>query len=60
MTDQQPKAESKSQDPTVGTVFADFLEHQIKAAQETGHALNALIPPDFRTHSTEASREFLT
>jgi hypothetical protein len=37
-----------------------FIEHQKKAAEETAKALNALIPPDFRTHGRAAKHEFLT
>ncbi len=39
--------------------LTEFLEHQITAAQETIKALEALIPPDFRTHSRTARHEFL-
>ncbi len=37
----------------------EFLEHQVNAAQETVKALQALVPPDFRTHSRAARKEFL-
>lgn len=37
-----------------------FIHHQRKAAEETFKALGALIPPEFRTHSREAGKEFLT
>jgi hypothetical protein len=51
MTDQNtPKAKSP---------FQRFLEHQSNAAQETGKALNALIPPEFKEHSKKAQEEFL-
>jgi hypothetical protein len=38
--------------------FAVFLEHQKKAIEETGKALDALLPPGFKEHSNEARREF--
>lgn len=38
--------------------FAIFLEHQKKALEETGKALDALLPPGFKEHSSEARREF--
>ncbi len=36
----------------------DFLRHQQRAFEETGKALESLLPPDFRDHSREAGREF--
>ena len=39
--------------------LSDFVAHQRKAAEETCAALAALVPPDFRTHSKEARKEFL-
>lgn len=35
-----------------------FFFHQRRALEETGRALEALLPPDFRRHGGEASREF--
>ena len=35
-----------------------FFYHQRRALEETGKALEALLPPDFRKHGTEASKEF--
>lgn len=35
-----------------------FFFHQRRALEETGKALEALLPPDFRKHGTEASKEF--
>jgi hypothetical protein len=40
--------------------FNEFLRHQQRAVEETGKALEALLPPDFRTHSQEAGREFVS
>lgn len=36
-----------------------FVEHQRKALEETGKALDALIPDGFKEHSAEARREFV-
>ncbi|MBK8030324.1 MAG: hypothetical protein J0M07_28785 [Anaerolineae bacterium] len=36
-----------------------FVRHQKKAFEETGKALDALLPPAFKEHSTEARREFV-
>ncbi len=41
------------------TPLNDFVAHQRKAAEEACAALNALVPPDFRTHSRAAREEFL-
>jgi len=38
--------------------FEEFLYHQRRALEETGKALEALLPEGFRTHSAEATREF--
>lgn len=35
-----------------------FFYHQRRALEETGKALDALLPPGFKEHSAEASREF--
>lgn len=35
-----------------------FFFHQKRALEETGKALEALLPPDFRNHAGEASKEF--
>jgi hypothetical protein len=39
--------------------FRAFLEHQKRAFEETGRALDALLPEGFKQHSKEARREFL-
>jgi hypothetical protein len=40
------------------TPMERFFYHQRRALEETGRALEALLPPDFKHHSNEASREF--
>lgn len=45
------------EDPTQ-TPMEKFFYHQRRALEETGKALEALLPPGFREHGTEASREF--
>ena len=42
-----------------GTPLNEFIEHQRKAMDEACQAVDALIPPDFRTHSRAAREEFL-
>lgn len=40
------------------TPFEEFLYHQRRALEETGKALEALLPEGFRTHGSQASKEF--
>ena len=40
------------------TPMERFFFHQRRALEETGKALEALLPPDFRNHAGEASKEF--
>lgn len=46
------------EEDAVTTPMERFFYHQRRALEETGKALEALLPPGFREHSTEASREF--
>jgi hypothetical protein len=41
------------------TPFEQFLEHQKRAVEETGKALEALLPLGFREHSEQARKEFI-
>lgn len=38
--------------------FDTFVHHQRRALEETGRALEALLPEGFRSHSAEARKEF--
>lgn len=40
------------------TAFEEFLSHQRRALEETGKALEALLPEGFRVHGSNASKEF--
>lgn len=48
--------EDEDQEPR--TPFEEFLYHQRRALEETGKALEALIPEGFRKHGSNASKEF--
>ncbi len=48
---------AESEEPK--TPFEKFLFHQRRAVEETGKALEALLPEGFREHGSEASREFI-
>lgn len=39
--------------------FESFVYHQRKALEETGKALEALLPEGFRNHGQEAGKEFI-
>jgi len=39
-------------------VWNDFLEHNRRAFEETGKAVDALLPDDFKEHSAVARDEF--
>lgn len=59
MTDQNENpntAQTPEENPR--NTFEEFLYHQRRALDETGKALEALLPEGFRTHSAEATREF--
>jgi hypothetical protein len=40
--------------------FETFLDHQKRALEETGKALESLLPPDFVSHAKEAQKEFVS
>lgn len=50
--DQQPDEEPRNP-------IDAFLYHQRRALEETGKALDALVPPGFKEHGAEAGREFV-
>ena len=54
MSENEYTEESQSED----TPLDAFFRHQRKALEETGKALDSLLPPDFKEHSAEAGREF--
>ncbi|GEM_PF-458587 len=45
--------QTKSQNP-----LDDFLQHQKRALEETGKAIESLFPEGFREHGKEAGKEF--
>lgn len=50
--------ETPEVDPLTGTPMERFFYHQRRALEETAKALESLLPPGFKEHATEASREF--
>ena len=52
-TTEQPEEEAAR------TPVDTFLLHQKRALEETGKALDALVPPGFKEHGAEAGREFV-
>jgi hypothetical protein len=59
MTDNpNPEMTDETNDESPRTPFEEFLYHQRRALEETGRALEALLPDGFRKHGSEASKEF--
>lgn len=59
MTDhEQPQGVDETGESPVRAPFEEFLYHQRRALEETGKALEALLPEGFREHGTEATRQF--
>jgi hypothetical protein len=55
----QPELPETAGTPKPKTPFEQFLEHQKRAAEETGKALESLLPPGFREHGEQARKEFI-
>jgi hypothetical protein len=55
-SEQNEYTEESNEEPKAP--FDQFLYHQRKALEETGRALEALLPAGFKEHSGEAGREF--
>lgn len=55
--DQPILPDDEAETPT-GTPMERFFYHQRRALEETAKALESLLPPGFKEHATEASREF--
>ncbi len=56
MTDTNTTPETEETSPR--NPFETFLFHQRRALEETGKALEALLPEGFREHGANATREF--
>ncbi len=44
--------------PKVKSLLEEFVEHQKRALEETGKAIEALLPEGFKEHGKNASKEF--
>lgn len=63
MTDETRETQPTQEAPVVEepkTPLAAFVYHQRRACEQAFQALSALIPPDFKEHSREAGKEFVT
>ena len=58
MTDPNNLPEEETQLEEANSPIDRFFQHQRRALEETGKALESLLPPGFREHSSEAGREF--
>lgn len=60
MTEYNPQPEETTEETLKDKPpFEQFLHHQRRMVEETGKALDALLPEGFKTHSREARREFI-
>jgi hypothetical protein len=55
-TSQQPE---DVQEEAKRNPLDSFVEHQKRALDETGKAIESLLPPDFVAHAKEAQKEFI-
>jgi hypothetical protein len=55
----EPQPED-TQSAAASNPINEFLRHQQRAVEETGKALDSLLPPGFKEHSREAGREFVS
>jgi len=53
-----PEMNENSEEEQTENPLDQFFFHQRRALEETGKALDALLPPGFKEHSHEAGREF--
>lgn len=59
MTDETNTNPEENQEPEQPkTPLEQFLFHQRRALEETGKALESLLPPNFKTHTQAAGNEF--
>lgn len=54
--DVKPEAEEQ-EEAEAQTPLEEFVEHQRKALDETGKAIESLLPPEFVKHAKEAQKE---
>jgi len=59
MAEERQETPNEETEAKKSTVLNEFISHQRKAAEEAYKAVEALIPPDFRTHSRTARDEFV-
>ncbi len=52
-----PEIDTEEESPERGA-FDTFVYHQRRALEETGKALESLLPEGFKVHSAEARKEF--
>ncbi len=54
-----PETPETSNEESPKNPLESFIYHQRRALEETGKALEALLPEGFREHGSEASKEFV-
>ncbi len=58
MTEETQNTTENSSQDKMRTAFEEFLEHQRRSFEETGRAIDSLLPPPFKEHSAIARDEF--
>jgi hypothetical protein len=58
MTEETPNTSGSSSQDKMRGAFEQFLEHQRRSFEETGRAIDSLLPPPFKEHSAIARDEF--
>lgn len=61
MTDNNsmPQGSNPQGETIEGTPLEQFVQHQRRALEETGKAIETFLPPGFKEHSSEAGRHFV-
>ena len=58
MSEEQATQQPEQEEPKAANPLDEFVEHQKRALDETGKAIESLLPPEFVKHSKEAQKEF--
>ena len=58
MSEEQATPQPEQEEPKASNPLDEFVEHQKRALDETGKAIESLLPPEFVKHSKEAQKEF--
>lgn len=60
MSENHSNPEAEPHDGGTQTPLESFFDHQKRALEETGKAIESLLPPEFVSHAKEAQKEFVS